>query len=433
MGATRVRVCLDGRRATNSGIGRAANALIAAATRYAAKDLTWILLAGGDGEGASAARKAGHEVITTGLNPISSGESLHLSQLLADIRADVFYTPLHYVGIGRSVPWIASFHDLAVLRYPEFLPTPAEVNFTYGNQTFDVMQETIRSAVDLFGPRSIHKLLDLPKSAQYRAHLSERTRILRAYILATHLVSVHRSALVHTCSRDSARDILHSFPGVKRKLRVVPNFLDPHFENRRILPYEERLPSILFVSKWSRRKNIELLIDVAAELMEVAPSYIVNCVGKIPKGDYYSDLQARALRVTNIRLLGEVTDQELAKLYQTALAGIVVSHHEGFSLPCIEAGALGTPVLARGVGAINETNIGPCIVDSTEGAREIAVAIERATSDRDHWESLHAQALRNSAAFSASRWWCVWEHMFREAHLRRADQARSTETRYARA
>ena len=49
-----------------------------------------------------------------------------------------------------------------------------------------------------------------------------------------------------------------------------------------------------------------------------------------------------------------VTDDELARLYATALAVIVPSRHEGFGLPVVEALAFGIPVIASDLPALRE-------------------------------------------------------------------------------
>jgi glycosyltransferase involved in cell wall biosynthesis len=63
-------------------------------------------------------------------------------------------------------------------------------------------------------------------------------------------------------------------------------------------------------------------------------------------------LRASARHPERMELLGYVPD--LVPLYQRASAFLMSSHHEGFSLPTLEALACGTPVVAFANSAITE-------------------------------------------------------------------------------
>jgi glycosyltransferase involved in cell wall biosynthesis len=56
----------------------------------------------------------------------------------------------------------------------------------------------------------------------------------------------------------------------------------------------------------------------------------------------------------HIRFVGKVDDETLLSLYQNAECLALVSVHEGFGLPALEAMAAGTPVVASFAGALPE-------------------------------------------------------------------------------
>ena len=63
-----------------------------------------------------------------------------------------------------------------------------------------------------------------------------------------------------------------------------------------------------------------------------------------------------------VRWLGEVKDDELARLYRGARAVAYVSLYEGFGLPVLEAMACGAPVVAARTGALAEVAGGAAVL-----------------------------------------------------------------------
>jgi glycosyltransferase involved in cell wall biosynthesis len=87
--------------------------------------------------------------------------------------------------------------------------------------------------------------------------------------------------------------------------------------------------------------------------------------------------------VEGVRILGEVSTDQLRVLYQRALALVFPSLYEGFGLPPLEAMAAGTPVIAMPISSVPEV-CGDCVL-YPEGlsAEHLAAAMERmALSDR---------------------------------------------------
>src|SRR5204862_2422716 len=83
-----------------------------------------------------------------------------------------------------------------------------------------------------------------------------------------------------------------------------------------------------------------------------------------------------------VRWLGDVSDEELARLYRGARCAAYVSLYEGFGLPVLEAMACGTPVVAADLPPINEFARGVVAVDPRD-ADAIAVGLGDAITRRD--------------------------------------------------
>jgi glycosyltransferase involved in cell wall biosynthesis len=114
------------------------------------------------------------------------------------------------------------------------------------------------------------------------------------------------------------------------------------------------------------RKNTEAAVSAAARLAQRFPA-----VGLVVVGDYGPDYQAHLQQLyrseagpsssceetshpRGLEFVRGIPDEELAVLYHRALATIVPSHREGFSLPVVEALACGGVALASDIPAHRE-------------------------------------------------------------------------------
>jgi glycosyltransferase involved in cell wall biosynthesis len=139
---------------------------------------------------------------------------------------------------------------------------------------------------------------------------------------------------------------LHAGRGLRRPMRVLPYFLDPEsFE----IPHEVSPGNyFLFAGRLVREKGVDLLI----ERMQRFPHVQLRIAGD---GPYEGALRQRAQGLGNIQFLGRLTACDLRKQYAGAIACIVPSAMvETFGYVVIEAQALGTPVIARRLGALPE-------------------------------------------------------------------------------
>jgi glycosyltransferase involved in cell wall biosynthesis len=228
-----------------------------------------------------------------------------LSKQASREGASVLHCPTFRAPIRSRVPLVVTFHDLAVLRHAE---------------TFNAWT------------RAYSRML-LP-------------RVARA---ASRLIAV---------SEFTAQELVDLLDAPAAKIRVIPNGVgDPFTATGEAAGGDY----VLAVSTLEPRKNIETLVEAFRR------SDLNGCelriVGALGWGDVRVDGDDR------VRWLGEVSDEELARLYRGARCAAYLSLYEGFGLPVLEAMACGTPVVASDLAPIREFGQGvPVRVDPRDSA-----------------------------------------------------------------
>jgi glycosyltransferase involved in cell wall biosynthesis len=135
-----------------------------------------------------------------------------------------------------------------------------------------------------------------------------------------------------------------------------------HHRNSIIInPPIKKYPFIKFGDYWLAvtrlypHKRIELLFDVFREL----PKEKLIMVGGYMKGDHSRTYMNSIInkKPDNVKIIGEVEEKELAKLYGECKAFITLSKDEDFGMTVLEANSAGKAVIATGEGGHKETVI----------------------------------------------------------------------------
>ncbi len=113
-----------------------------------------------------------------------------------------------------------------------------------------------------------------------------------------------------------------------------------------------------------------------------------------------------------VEWLGDVTDDELARLYRGALCLAYPSVYEGFGIPVLEAMASGTPVVTSAGGATEEVAGGAAVLVDPRDPAAIAAGIEEAERRRNE---LVALGLERAKAFSWAEAAAATVDVYREA------------------
>lgn len=129
----------------------------------------------------------------------------------------------------------------------------------------------------------------------------------------------------------------------------------------------EAAPLLLLPARVTRRKNIELAIDIVAALRENGHTPKLLVMGPLGPHNpanrtYLEELKARAAQndrsegdIIFLQEHGAVTDTERRDLYALADALLFPSAREGFGIPILEAGLARLPIFCADIPPLRET------------------------------------------------------------------------------
>jgi len=161
---------------------------------------------------------------------------------------------------------------------------------------------------------------------------------------------------------------------------------------RGVPPDAQRLPAgsplLLMVGRLAPNKAHFALVDALAALASRQPQAHLLSLGKLdPNLSRYGDaLQARIDErgvAAQTTLMQDANGAELRAAYERADALVMLSEHEGFCVPLIEAMALGTPVIARASSALPWTLGDAGLLWESSDPHLVAAAVLRLHTDAE--------------------------------------------------
>lgn len=166
----------------------------------------------------------------------------------------------------------------------------------------------------------------------------------------------------------------------------------------------QREPYFLFVGTVEPRKNVTGLVEAWREVRREHPIDLI--VAGRRRADA-AELQPEA----GLRVLGEVSDAQLAELYSGALAFVYPSLYEGFGLPVLEAMQCGACVITSRATA---DAAGSAAVYAESG-KELSQALRRAAEDPAWVAEWRARSLSRAEEFSWDRSARLTHRVYEEA------------------
>jgi alpha-1,3-rhamnosyl/mannosyltransferase len=146
------------------------------------------------------------------------------------------------------------------------------------------------------------------------------------------------------------------------------------------------------------RKNLVRVLEAHAGLSRRVPLALVG-----PRGWDFERILDDAGRRDDVRVLGQVSDTDLAALYQACSVFCYPSLYEGFGLPLLEAMAAGAACVTSSVSSLPEVGGDAAVYVDPTSVREIRDAIDRLLDSEEGRREFGARAKQRAAQFSWNR------------------------------
>lgn len=224
------------------------------------------------------------------------------------------------------------------------------------------------------------------------------------------------------CISDYVKQKAEQFLGIKAvnisggvNLNIFSkNSSDPATEGLFLTSQNINQPYFFYAGGLDARKNVALLLDAFSELvkenlMDDFELVIVsgsNIHGRI----FLTDRISKYGLCNKIKVLGYVTDQELATLYRNAYMSVFPSFEEGLGMPILEAMASGIPVLSSNTTSMPEVHGMPQGQFSPHDKESLKRLLLRSKNDKAFYKDLSDHSQRHVKQFT-------WSNTAKRAYL----------------
>jgi glycosyltransferase involved in cell wall biosynthesis len=275
-------------------------------------------------------------------------------------RLDLFHAPAYTAPLSGHTPVVLTVHDVSYARVPEF----------YAHRAGPVRQWFYRR-------------------------------------------SATRAARVITDSEFSRREIAAAYALPESQMAVIPlgvgaPFAPASAAPAAILPSGIAPPYVLHVGDLHPRRDLvtalRAVIAVRTGGIPAASRLQLVCAGAdCGSAAELRRLAAEAGAADALVLAGPVSEGDLVRLYQQAVALVYPSLYEGFGLPVLEAMACGLPVVAARAGSVPEVLGDAGILVDARDSAAVADALAVLLASPERRENLRDRGLARAADFSWER------------------------------
>jgi glycosyltransferase involved in cell wall biosynthesis len=217
--------------------------------------------------------------------------------------------------------------------------------------------------------------------------------------------AVKKAKKIIVVSNSTFNDFCNYYPAYRYKVKVINNGISKNFkvisdaEKKYFLKNKNLLDYLLFIGNNKPHKNIPGLISSFKD-MKIKNKYASLKLVIISSGLKLENLDIKDNLKKDIRILDNVTDNELVYYYNCAKMLVFASFYEGFGLPVLEAMACGCPVVASNVSSIPEICGNAAILIDPYDKNSISVGIEKIIDNDDLKNKLVKNGFKRVKLFS---------------------------------
>lgn len=169
-----------------------------------------------------------------------------------------------------------------------------------------------------------------------------------------------KATLIVTISKYSQGKIFEHYGIDAYKIRIIPNGVDTEkykptdgIAARKQFSLGEE-PCVLFVGSFIHRKGLPYLVEAAEKVVKQQPNTRFLMVGDGPLKGWLVDTLRKKSLLENFVFLGKLDEDKLIAAYNASDVFVLPSLQEGQGIVLLEAQSCGKPVVAFGVGGVNE-------------------------------------------------------------------------------
>ncbi|NQS97043.1 MAG: glycosyltransferase family 4 protein [candidate division Zixibacteria bacterium] len=238
--------------------------------------------------------------------------------------------------------------------------------------------------------------------------------------------AVDKARLIAVPSKSTRDEIIHFYPRARNKIRVVYLAAEEAFKvlnDSALLDSvraKHKLPErfILCVGTMEPRKNLERFFNAFGMYLGRNPGSELRLVlcGKswVRHGRFLEALRASGIG-ERVIIAGYVAQDELAAIYNCALALAFPTFYEGFGIPAVEAMQCGLPVISSEAFSLPEVLGGAAIYFNPFDPEAMASAIEKITESDEERTRLREAGLERAKMFSWEKTAKEMEDVYTEA------------------
>jgi len=271
-------------------------------------------------------------------------------------KADVFFSPDGFVPFGMRVPKVSMFHDVAYLRYPEYL------------------QPRIRNFYTKW----------IPKYMAHTDHIITVSEFSKKELIVGYNINPEKISVVYNGITNSYRPI------------------DPSRIDEVRKKYANGRPYFLYLGAIHPRKNVLTLVKAFEHFKKSTHSNIHLVLAG--RDAWHTKELFLAIEQSefkgDIHLPGYVSTADATSLVAAAEVMIYPSLYEGFGLPVVEAMACGVPVICSHVSSLPEVAGGAALLFDPLDAHQLSVQMKSIVDDEVLRNDTIRKGLERSTFFS---------------------------------